>query len=109
MLVMVPALTWYSDCVGLAGAGVYVVAHLGISTGAYLAEVQSALTVNDVMHGVGKSVLFGGLITLVGVVNGSQVEGGAEGLGRLTTRAVVQSISAIVVTDMIFAFITTHS
>lgn len=71
--------------------------------------MQAALSVHDVMHGVGKSVLFGMLITLVGVVNGSQVEGGAEGLGRLTTRAVVQAISAIVITDMIFAYITTHT
>lgn len=109
MLVMVPALTWYSDCVGLAGAGLYVVARLGISPGAYLSQLQAALSVHDVMHGVGKSVLFGMLITLVGVVNGSQVEGGAEGLGRLTTRAVVQAISAIVITDMIFAYITTHT
>jgi phospholipid/cholesterol/gamma-HCH transport system permease protein len=109
MLIMVPALTWYSDCLALAGAGFYVVADLGISAGAYISELQTALAVNDVMHGVGKSVLFGMLITLVGVVNGTLVEGGAEGLGRVTTRAVVQAISAIVVTDMIFAFVVTHT
>lgn len=40
MLVMVPALTWYSDCVGLAGAGLYVVARLGISPGAYLSSCR---------------------------------------------------------------------
>ena len=37
------------------------------------------------------------------------VQGGAEGVGRVTTRAVVQSISAIVITDMLFVFLVTAS
>jgi phospholipid/cholesterol/gamma-HCH transport system permease protein len=48
------------------------------------------------------------LITLIGVVNGASVTSGAEGVGRVTTRAVVQSISAIVITDMLFAFLATR-
>jgi phospholipid/cholesterol/gamma-HCH transport system permease protein len=48
------------------------------------------------------------LIAVVSVVNGASVSGGAEGVGKVTTRAVVQSISAIVVTDMIFAFLVTR-
>ena len=47
-------------------------------------------------------------ITLVGVINGANVTGGAEGVGRMTTRSVVLCISAIIVTDMIFAYITTR-
>ncbi len=109
MIIMVPALTWYADMVALAGAGIYVVGDLGISPGAYISELQSACGVNDVMHGIGKSVLFGVIIAMVGVVNGSQAAGGAEGIGRATTRSVVNAISAIVVTDMIFAFVVTHT
>ena len=60
------------------------------------------------MHGLGKSVLFAILITVVGVVNGAGVEGGAEGVGKMTTRSVVHSISAIVITDMLFAFLATR-
>jgi phospholipid/cholesterol/gamma-HCH transport system permease protein len=108
MVIMVPALTWYADVVALAGAGGYVVAMLGISPGAYVSELQAAASVHDVMHGIGKSVLFGVLIAMVGVVNGAQASGGAEGIGRATTRSVVQAISAIVITDMIFAFVVTH-
>ena len=47
------------------------------------------------------------LIVLIGVVNGSMVKGGAEGVGRATTRSVVQSISAIVITDMIVVMLIT--
>jgi phospholipid/cholesterol/gamma-HCH transport system permease protein len=61
-----------------------------------------------VWHGIGKSVIFAILIAVIGVVNGASVTGGAEGVGKATTRSVVQAISAIIVTDMIFAFVATR-
>jgi len=108
MLLMVPLLTWYSDVVALLGAGVYVALELGLSFGAYVGELQQFCTVDDILHGIGKSALFAVLITLVGVVNGIGVSGGAEGVGRVTTRSVVHAISAIVITDMIFTFVVTR-
>jgi phospholipid/cholesterol/gamma-HCH transport system permease protein len=107
-LIMVPALTVFSDFVGLFAAGVYVNIDLGISLAAYMDETIEILSVDDVMHGFAKSAIFAVLIAVIGVVNGASVQGGAEGVGRVTTRAVVQSISAIVVTDMIFAFVVTR-
>ncbi|MEX2515806.1 MAG: ABC transporter permease [Gammaproteobacteria bacterium] len=44
------------------------------------------------------------IIAMVGVTNGFQVSGGAEGVGHATTRAVVLSISYIVIADMIFTY-----
>jgi len=44
------------------------------------------------------------IITLTGVTTGFNVSGGAEGVGRATTRAVVVSITLLVVADMIFSF-----
>ncbi|MCW8836644.1 MAG: ABC transporter permease [Rhodospirillales bacterium] len=108
MLIMVPALTFFADLTGLLAAGLYVSADLDISLAAYFDDVIEALKVDDVMHGLAKSAIFAVLITLIGVANGATVKGGAEGVGRVTTRAVVQSIAAIIVTDMIFAFITTR-
>jgi phospholipid/cholesterol/gamma-HCH transport system permease protein len=108
MVIMVPVLTFWADLVMLAGAGWYISVELGISMGAYIESLQDIIKVEDVTHGLGQSVLFGVLITLVGVINGALVEGGAEGVGRMTTRSVVLAISAIIVTDMIFAFITTR-
>jgi phospholipid/cholesterol/gamma-HCH transport system permease protein len=64
--------------------------------------------VGDVMHGLGKSGIFAVLIAMIGVVNGLSVTGGAEGIGRATTRAVVHGISAIVITDMLFAYLVTR-
>ena len=108
MLIMVPALTLFSDFVGLFFAGVYVNLDLGISLAAYMDQTIDLLSVDDLMHGLGKSVIFSILIAVIGVVNGASVQGGAEGVGKATTRAVVQSISAIIVTDMLFAFVVTR-
>lgn len=109
MLVMVPALTFWSDLVALAGAGVYVSFELGMSMAAYTDQLVDVVSVADVVHGLSKSVIFAALIALVGVVNGAAVSGGAEGVGRATTRAVVQAITAIVITDMLFVFVTTRA
>jgi phospholipid/cholesterol/gamma-HCH transport system permease protein len=108
LVVMVPSLTLLSDFIGLFAAGLYVGADLGISMAAYIDQTIDILSVDDLMHGLGKSVIFGVLIAVIGVVNGASVTGGAEGVGRVTTRAVVQAISAIVVTDMLFAFVVTR-
>jgi phospholipid/cholesterol/gamma-HCH transport system permease protein len=108
MLIMLPCLTFYSMIVGLLGGGLYIGLDLGISLAAYTDQVIDILSLDDLMHGLGKSALFAVLIAVIGVVNGASVTGGAEGVGKVTTRAVVQSISAIVVTDMIFAFAVTR-
>lgn len=108
MLIMLPLLTWYSDVIALLGCGIYVSLDLGLTMTAYIAELRQYASVGDLLHGIGKSVLFAVLITLVGVVNGVRVTGGAEGIGRATTRSVVHAISAIVITDMVFAFVVTR-
>jgi phospholipid/cholesterol/gamma-HCH transport system permease protein len=108
MLIMVPALTIWADMIAILGAGLYITAELGMSMSVYLNEVSSALTADDVLHGISKSALFALLIVLIGVVNGASVTGGAEGVGRMTTRSVVHAIAAIVITDMLFVFLTTR-
>lgn len=104
MVIMVPALVLWADFVALYGAGLYVTATLGTTMTAYLQDVNRFLDVGDVMHGLAKSAIFATLITIVGVLNGLSVRGGAEGVGRVTTSSVVQAISVIVLTDMIFVF-----
>jgi len=108
MLVMVPALTLLNMFVGLTCAGLYINADLGISLAAYFDQTINILSLDDLLHGVGKSVLFAILVAIIGVINGASVTGGAEGVGKVTTRSVVQAISAIIVTDMLFAFMATR-
>jgi phospholipid/cholesterol/gamma-HCH transport system permease protein len=108
MVVMLPALTFWSNFVGLTGAALFVSADLGMSVTAYFEQTRQVLDVGDLTHGLSKSVLFAVLVTLVGVINGASVTGGAEGVGRVTTRSVVHSIAAIVIADMVVAFLLTR-
>ena len=108
MTIMVPALTLWADLIALFGAGLYITADLGISMATYLSHTAIYLGTTDVLHGLGKSLVFGILITLVSAVHGSSVSGGAEGVGRVTTRAVVDSILAIIVADLILVFVLTR-
>jgi phospholipid/cholesterol/gamma-HCH transport system permease protein len=104
MLIMVPTLTVFANLVALTGAGLYASGPLDMSLGAYLARTLELLEPRDLWEGLSKSVVFALLITLIGTSTGFSVTGGAEGVGRATTRAVVLSISAIVVVDMLFSF-----
>jgi phospholipid/cholesterol/gamma-HCH transport system permease protein len=108
MVVMLPLLTLWADLVSLFAAGLYVAPQLGSTMGAYVDELISLLKLNDLLHGLAKSCIFAVLVTIIGVLNGASVTGGAEGVGRMTTRSVVHAISAIVVTDMVFVFVVTR-
>lgn len=108
MLVMLPALTILAILMGLLGGAVYSALELGISVQAYMDRTVAVLQVADIRQGLVKSLVFAVIITVVGVTNGFSVEGGAEGVGRATTRAVVLSIAYIVIADMMFSFFLTR-
>jgi phospholipid/cholesterol/gamma-HCH transport system permease protein len=107
-LVMLPALTLWSALVSQLTAGIWVQIDLGIDLPVYVHQTFDILGTSDLLHGLTKSVIFAVLIVVIAVVNGSSVEGGAEGVGRRTTRTVVHCISAILITDMLFVWITTR-
>jgi phospholipid/cholesterol/gamma-HCH transport system permease protein len=104
MLIMVPAVTFFADLIGLLGGGLYSAAELGIGLDVYWERTIDILDPEDLLQGLAKSVVFAVLITVIGAANGFSVSGGAEGVGRATTRSVVMAIAAILVTDMIFTY-----
>ena len=104
MLIMLPALTIVANAVAIFGAALYSAPALNVTPVAYLLQTMSLLSPGDVWQGVAKAFVFAVLICLIGITTGFSVSGGAEGVGRATTRAVVLSISYIIVVDMIFSF-----
>jgi len=104
MLVMMPAITLFSDLAAMFGGAVFCNLELGLGYVAYWDQGTAFITTNDVTQGLTKSLVFAVIITLVGVSNGFSVTGGAEGVGRVTTRAVVLSISYLVLADMTFTY-----
>jgi len=92
--VMLPLLAVVADASGILGA--YAVsARFGISGSEYLSSIQQWLGYRDVFGGVGKTMVFGVVIALVGCRQGLRTTGGAEGVGRATISAVVLSIVLI--------------
>ncbi|NCT66822.1 MAG: ABC transporter permease [Rhodanobacteraceae bacterium] len=104
MLLMLPVLTIFANTVAIFGAALYSAPALNVTPLAYLLQTTALLAPGDVWQGLSKSVVFALLITLIGVSTGFSVTGGAEGVGRATTRAVVLAICWIIVVDMVFSF-----
>jgi phospholipid/cholesterol/gamma-HCH transport system permease protein len=100
-LICVPALTLYANCVGMAGGA--LISHLHpkifISYVTYYDSLKTALTFREIGSGLIKSIVFGGIISLVACYVGFMTTGGARGIGRSTTRAVVLSFLLILIAD----------
>ncbi|HHO68338.1 MAG TPA: ABC transporter permease [Gammaproteobacteria bacterium] len=102
MLVMMPVLAILADAMAITGGGVIASLKLHIALPVYFDRALAELVPSDIGQGLAKSFVFGVLVAVVAAINGFTASGGAEGLGRATTRSVVLCIAAIVVADMIF-------
>ncbi|MHC4549053.1 MAG: MlaE family ABC transporter permease [Planctomycetota bacterium] len=101
ILIMVPVVTLFGTIFGIYGG--YLVYHglLGLTWDLFYDKMQAPMEIKDVWVGGLKSVIFGSIVGLVGLTQGLQVRGGAEGVGRATTNAVVYSIILIIAADCI--------
>ena len=102
LLVVAPLLTFLAALCGILGGLLVALLTLDVTVNSYLRETQSALELWDVGSGLVKSVAFGLVIALIACQRGLAASGGAEGVGRATTSAVVTSLFAIVLMDALF-------
>lgn len=98
-IVMLPILTVFSDFIGIAGGYFISVNMLGANAGVYLQRTTQYLEMEDILGGLLKAAVFGGIIAGVSCYKGFQAEGGAEGVGRATTGAVVVSEMLILISN----------
>jgi phospholipid/cholesterol/gamma-HCH transport system permease protein len=94
---MLPCLTLYGDIIGIAAGYFYNVVVMGVNRVIYLQNTTQYLELWDVITGLIKAAVFGVVIAIVGCWQGMETEGGAEGVGRATTRTVVVSSITILV------------
>ena len=102
---MVPILTVIGDVVAIAGGATVGVLGLDLTLPSYLAETRLRLTFWNIGTGLMKSVAFAMAIALIGCNWGLQTRGGAEGVGRATTSAVVTMLFALVIIDAAFTMV----
>ena len=97
--IMLPLLVVMADAVGIGGGYLVAVDLLGANPVTYVHNSFHFLGVNDLTSGIIKAASFGLLFSLIGCQKGFYTEGGAEGVGISTTRAVVSGSLAILVAD----------
>ncbi len=100
--IMTPLLTVAANVLGLVGAAI-VILSMGYPLVTYGLHVQSILSIPDVMVGLTKAVVYGGLIGTVGCLRGLQTQIGSGAVGISTTRAVVTSIILLVIAEGCFS------
>lgn len=102
-VVMVPVLTIIADVTGIVG-GLFISNQVyGLSPTLYLDSAQRLLDSWDLISGVIKAAVFGGLIALIGANWGLTTTGGAKGVGRSTTGAVVTALLTIFIVNFILS------
>ncbi len=100
-IIVGPVMALLFFLVGLLGAYVVGVFLMGIDGGIFIQRVRWFVDTADVVQGLVKAAFFGGTLTLIACRQGFYASGGAEGVGRATNRAVVQSSVAILVLDYV--------
>jgi phospholipid/cholesterol/gamma-HCH transport system permease protein len=97
--IMVPALTMVFNAIGLAGTWYVAVKELQVAEGGFWSRIEWFVDPDDVLGGLIKAAVFGAILSSVGCFQGYNTTGGAEGVGRATTRAVVISGVLILTSD----------
>ena len=104
-ITMLPILAVVTDFVGVLGGYFVGVKLLGINSGVYIGRTIDYVNVDDIFYGLIKSAVFGLIIALVSSYQGYTTSGGAEGVGRAATKAVVLSCVMILIFDYILTAI----
>lgn len=100
-IVMLPLLTVIVDFIGVLGGYFIGVKVLNINEGLFLAKIYQYVETGDLYNGLIKSLFFGFILTFIGCYTGYHTYGGAEGVGKSTTRSVVISSVLILMADYI--------
>ena len=101
--IMLPIITIFANAIGIFGGYVVAVASVGVSTATYVNGLKDFFYMKDLASGLLKAIVFGNIIGTMGCYFGMATEGGAEGVGAATTRAVVSSCVLVLIMDYLLA------
>ena len=97
--IMMPVLVIFADLIGITGGYIVSVNILGNNPYIYMERTWSYLEFNDIYSGLLKACVFGIIIATVSCYQGFYTQGGAEGVGKATTRSVVAASVSIMISD----------
>ena len=102
LMLAAPLLVLLADGIGILGGALVAVTRLDLTPAAFFGELRQAVRLTDVLSGLAKSVVFAAAIALIACQQGLETSGGAEGVGRRTTGAVVSILFVLILIDALF-------
>jgi len=103
LVIVLPLLTVFADVLGVAGGMIMAHTQLDVGYREFLDRFVNAVSISSYFIGIGKAPVFAVIIATVGCFQGFRTRGGADSVGRQTTRSVVQSIFLVIVADALFS------
>ena len=105
LLVMLPLLTIFADVVSVLGGMWVAQAYAHISYQDFITSVRTTIGMNDIVKGLLKTFVFAAIIVLVAAYQGLRTRGGAAGVGKSVTGAVVIAMILIFVANFALSFL----
>ena len=103
LLIALPLLTVFADVLGVFGGMIMAKAQLGVGYSEFFERFVKAVSVTAYLIGICKAPVFAVIIATVGCFQGFRTQGGADSVGRQTTRSVVQATFLVIVADALFS------
>jgi phospholipid/cholesterol/gamma-HCH transport system permease protein len=104
-VLMMPVLTVFCDGIAVMGGYLVSVATLDVTSSTFIEGLRMFYFHSDLLGGLVKAYIFGGIIAMSGIYFGMNTKGGAEGVGQATMTAVVGSCLSVLVADYFLAII----
>ncbi len=104
-MLTIPFLIVFANVAGIAGGGLAAQVYLDIAPEIFINRMQDIMMSKDLYTALVKSQVYAAIIVLTGSFYGLRVERGAEGVGKMTTVAVVVSLTLVILADSILGVI----
>jgi phospholipid/cholesterol/gamma-HCH transport system permease protein len=102
-IISLPLLTTISGILGIIGGLLICQTDFDIPTGFYMNKVLTSVKIHDFISGLVKSMIFGGIISVIGCYKGLTTRNGTKGVGESTTWVVVTSSILILLSDFVIS------
>lgn len=103
LIIVLPLLTVFADVLGVCGGMIMAKAQLGVGYSEFFERFVKAVSVTAYLIGICKAPVFAVIIATVGCFQGFRTQGGADSVGRQTTRSVVQATFLVILADALFS------
>jgi phospholipid/cholesterol/gamma-HCH transport system permease protein len=104
-VLMMPVVTILANAIAIFGGYLASVLTLDVTSSTFIEGLRMFYKASDLLGGLTKSFIFGGIIAMSGIYFGFNTEGGAEGVGKATMTAVVGSCLSVLVADYLLAIV----